>query len=80
MITGIARKIDYNGRICVPKGIVNELGIDVGDTLEFSLLNGEIILKKVDDKCCVCGYSEEKMISLNGKYVCDKCAEMIKEL
>lgn len=80
MITGIARKIDNNGRICVPKNIVNELGIDVGDALEFSLRGDEIILKKLEDKCCVCGDTRDNMTKINDKFICSVCADYIKEI
>jgi len=37
-----------------PKALMNALGISKGDEVEWSLKGGEMVMKKVDDRGCIC--------------------------
>lgn len=55
-MTGISRKVDELGRVVIPKELRKNLGIEEGDLLEISLKGQDVILRKVNQKCCTnCG-------------------------
>lgn len=49
-INYITRQVDDLGRICIPKELRAEANITYGDTLEIAVLNGAIIMGKVEEK------------------------------
>lgn len=73
--TGIVRRIDYLGRICIPKELRKVLNIKVSDPLEmFTENNGEIILKKYEPSCaCVFCGEVEHVWAHKGKNICQTC-------
>lgn len=46
----ITRQVDDLGRICIPKELRAEANITYGDTLEIAVLNGVLIMGKVEGK------------------------------
>ena len=46
--TGMVRKLDRLGRIVIPKEIRTNLGIDIGDPVEFYVNGPCVIVKKYD--------------------------------
>lgn len=44
------RQADDLGRICIPKELRAEANITYGDTLEIAVLNGVLIMGKVEEK------------------------------
>ena len=46
--TGMVRKLDSLGRIVIPKEIRTNLGIDIGDPVEFYVNGPCVIVKKYD--------------------------------
>lgn len=77
--TGIVRRVDELGRIVIPKELRRVMGINVGDSLEIFTDNNNIILKKYSPFCIFCG-SSEAVLSYNGKCICSKCLENIKNI
>lgn len=77
--TGIVRKMDELGRIVIPVELRRSLDIQEKDGMEI-LVDGErIILQKYVPSCaCIfCGNMDDT-VSINGKLVCKKCLEEIK--
>ena len=77
--TGIIRKVDELGRVVLPVEIRNRLGIDPGDGVEVFLEDDKIILRRVGQKCAVCG-SSDKLIDIGDKQICLDCLQSIKNL
>jgi transcriptional pleiotropic regulator of transition state genes len=71
------RKIDELGRIVIPIDIRRKLGVNNGESLEITLQNDTVILKKHHETCIFC-FSNEDLVPFEGKVVCQKCIEKIK--
>lgn len=70
-ITGISRKVDELGRIVIPREIRRNLEIEEGDLIEISLKGHDVILRKVNQKCCTaCGQA----VDLKDKF-CRNCGK-----
>ncbi len=73
------RKIDELGRIVIPIDIRRKLGVNNGESLEITLKNDTVILKKHYENCIFC-FGTEDLVSFEGKMVCGKCLEKIKNV
>lgn len=73
--TGIVRRLDDLGRICLPKELRRSMELNEGDPLEVYTENDGIVLKKYTDnqQCCKCGEVHDKMIFDCGKGICPDC-------
>lgn len=72
---GIIRKIDQLGRVVLPKELRQTLSIETGDSLAiFVNDDDEIILKKYQSGCVLCG-NLEQLRQRNGKFVCQNCID-----
>ncbi len=70
-ITGISRKVDELGRVVIPKELRKNLGIEEGDLIEISLKGHDVILRKVNQKCCTgCG----QVVDLKDRF-CRNCGK-----
>lgn len=70
-ITGISRKVDELGRVVIPKELRRSLDIEEGDLMEISLKGQDVILRKVNQKCCTnCGQA----VNLKDKF-CRNCGK-----
>ncbi len=75
--TGIVRKLDDLGRLCIPKELRQTTGINEGDFTEiFTDENGVIILKRHESLCIFCG-GLEGVKQFRGKNICPKCVRAI---
>ena len=71
------RRIDELGRIVLPMEIRKNLEIREGDLLEFFTDSSKnIIIKKYNDTCIFCN-SQEDLIELENKMICEECAKKI---
>ena len=77
--TGIVRKVDELGRIVLPIELRRTLNIDIRDPLEIYVDGESIMLKKYQPACIFCGSSDD-VVELNGKIVCRKCIDDLKNL
>jgi len=74
--TGIVRKVDELGRIVLPMEIRNTLDISPKDPLEIFVEGDQIILRKYEPCCVFCGSINDNVL-LNGKRVCKACIEKL---
>lgn len=49
-IKNITRQVDDLGRICIPKELRVKANITYGDVLEIAVINGILIMGKVEEK------------------------------
>ena len=77
--TGVTRQIDELGRFVLPVEIRRALGINLKDYLEIHVENDAIVLRKFQPSCLFCGSSEDNVI-YEGKRICRKCLEKLKEI
>lgn len=72
------RKIDELGRIVIPIDIRRKLGVNNGESLEISLQNDTVILKKHHETCIFC-FGGESLVNFEGKLICEDCIEKLKK-
>lgn len=77
--TGIVRKVDELGRIVIPIELRRTLNIEIKDPVEIFVDGDYILLKKYEPACVFCG-NAKKVVSVNGKNICQKCLDEIKKL
>lgn len=77
--TGMVRNVDILGRIVLPKEMRGTLDIAIQDPLEIFFEDDEIILKKYNPGCLICGEMGE-VIYFKGHRVCQDCIAGIKTL
>lgn len=71
--TGVVRKLDELGRVVLPVELRRNLSLGEGDGLEIYVDGEEIILKKYQPGCVLCGGMEGVSQHVTGKLVCSKC-------
>ena len=75
--TGVVRRVDELGRIVIPIELRRTLDIAEKDALEIYVDGEQIILKKYEPACIFCGDARD-VINYNGKNICQKCFEEMK--
>ena len=65
---GTTRQIDQLGRVVVPAALRRMLGINVGDTLEFTARGEELVLRRVAPSCAICGSDAEDLVDMHDKH------------
>ncbi len=73
---GIVHQIDSLGRIVIPKVLRQTLDISKGDSLELFVEDGNIVLRKYQPACIICG-TAKNITTFKGKNFCPDC---IKEM
>ncbi len=74
--TGIVRNLDALGRVVLPMEMRKTLGIEEKDPIEITLEGDTIVLRKYEPCCIFCGSTENNVL-LNNKRVCRKCIEKL---
>ena len=77
--TGIVRQLDQLGRIVIPKELRSTFDLNEKDPIEIFVEGNDIILRKYQPACIFCGDASE-VVQFEGKNVCKKCLEKMKEL
>ena len=67
-------KMDSLGRVVIPIGVRRKLGIGPDSRLDIVVNDEEIVLRKTEHTCTLCG-SDKDLIESDSKYVCKKCLE-----
>jgi len=70
--TGIIRKIDHLGRIVLPIELRRHMDISEKDSLEI-YVDGQTILLKKYQPCCIFCDNADEVVSIKGKNVCRAC-------
>ena len=72
------RKIDSLGRVVIPLELRNKLDIDDKSDIDICVKDGQIILKKCEPNCKICGEADSlKQIASKDIYVCVDCQNAI---
>jgi transcriptional pleiotropic regulator of transition state genes len=74
--TGMMRKVDELGRIVIPKEMRDTMGITQGNSLEIFVEGENIVFRKYEPGCCICGNMESLKLYA-GKAFCPECAKKI---
>lgn len=74
----ITRKVDELGRIVIPSEIRKHLGIEQDTILEVELCNNDVIIRKAEDTCRLCG-SVRDLRKIGDTFICRECANEIKK-
>jgi len=77
--TGIVRKLDQLGRIVIPKELRNTFDLNEDDPIEIFTEGNDIILRKYQPACIFCNEATD-VVQVEGKNVCRKCLERIKNM
>ncbi|MBQ4466511.1 MAG: AbrB/MazE/SpoVT family DNA-binding domain-containing protein [Oscillospiraceae bacterium] len=70
--TGIFRRIDSLGRFVLPKELRKSLDIQQNDYLQIFLEGDEIVLRKSQLSCVLCGGTDD-LADYRDKKICRKC-------
>lgn len=71
--SGMARKVDDLGRIVLPVEMRRLFGIRAGDSLDISVDDRGIVLRKVETRCVFCD-GPDTVRAFHGKQLCGTCA------
>ncbi len=75
--TGVVRKVDDLGRVCLPIELRRTLDIAEKDPMEMFVDGETIVLKKYEPACVFCG--EGKGVTVyKGKNICPACMKDLK--
>lgn len=74
---GMVRKIDFLGRICLPKELRHRYNLGVQQQMELFVTEDCIILKKYESSCILCG-GDQDLRQYHSKYVCRECIHKLQ--
>lgn len=77
--TSITRKVDRMGRIVLPKGLREIYNIKEDETALEIFVDGEEIILKKYEPCCIFCKEVKEVINFKGKLICKDCLQDIKE-
>jgi transcriptional pleiotropic regulator of transition state genes len=75
---GTTRRIDQLGRVVVPAELRRMLGINEGDSLEFTARGDELVLRRIAPSCAICGDHADDLVDLHDKHLCMSCVREIR--
>lgn len=73
------KKIDNLGRVVIPKGFRQMLGINPGDPLDVEVDSGRLWITAHQDGCTFCGVSEATS-NYMGRNICPECISRIRTI
>ena len=73
--TGIVRKVDQLGRLVLPKELRDTFGIEENKTVIEIFTEGEVIILKKYEPCCIFCRESRNFIEYKGKLICKDCLE-----
>jgi transcriptional pleiotropic regulator of transition state genes len=76
--TGVVRKLDNLRRIVIPKEVLDSKGMTSGTPLEVFVQGDEIILRKYNPGCKLCG-SLQSVIDVDGVRICVACCKRLAD-
>ena len=79
-MAGMTRQVDELGRIVIPIEIRETFDIKTKDPLEIFTDEDQIILKKYEPGCVLCGEVAEHYVQFHGKRICGDCLKGIGEV
>ena len=74
-MSGIERRVDKLGRVVLPIGYRERLGLTENSKVNISMENESISITPIGEKCVMCGSKEEINQSL---CLCIRCIERVK--
>ncbi len=76
---GTARRIDALGRVVVPAEIRKLLGLSEGDLLDIHVVDGRIVMGRIEHRCTFCGATDD-LARHRERLVCSSCIRDIANL
>lgn len=73
------KKIDNLGRVVVPKGFRQMLGLEPGDTLRVEIEGGKLLMTPHRDGCTFCGETGIASVYLQ-KNICNGCLDNLRAI
>lgn len=74
---GITRSVDHLGRLVLPMEYRRVLGIDANTEVEIIRKDDEIIIRKHNPGCTICGAKVTLQV-IENKGICSECIHKIK--
>ncbi len=75
---GVIRKMDDLGRIVIPFEMRKAMELDKGDMVEMYLQEDSLVMRKFTISCIFCGETQG-LRTYEGKKICTKCIQIIKD-
>lgn len=74
------RAIDELGRVVIPREIRDKMGVKEKENLEVEYKDGEVIMRKEENHCIICGEYNRTLIETNKGLICTDCIDEIKNI
>lgn len=78
--TGVVRHLDDLGRVVIPMELRRTLGFGVRQPVTVLVDGDDIVLRRYDDSCALCGNTDGEFESVRGRAVCRDCIDRVREL
>lgn len=75
----MVRSLDSLGRLVIPIEIRREMGISTGDPVQMRISGQKVIVERYNDSCLMCGSIDNVFEIKNGKKLCKKCLNEIRQ-
>jgi len=76
------KPLDQQGRIVVPRAMLESINVEPGDYVDVYLDNNQgrpvVVLERHQDLCVVCGEITTEGVKIANKRICTECASYIK--
>jgi len=76
--TGMVRRLDELGRVVIPRSLCKTLGVKAHDPFEILVEGENIILRKYQATCSICGEPGE-LTEFKEKRICKVCRDELKD-
>lgn len=78
--TGVVRHLDDLGRVVIPMELRRTLGFGVRQPITVLVNGDDIVLRRYDDSCALCGNTDSKFEEVRGRAVCTDCVARVRGL
>ena len=73
------KKISKAGSITIPSHLRRELGLIAGEKVKIEQdEDGNFFIKRIEGSC-ICCKTNENLVKIQGLFICDDCAKIIRE-
>lgn len=78
--TGVVRHLDDLGRVVIPMELRRTLGFGVRQPIAVLVNGDDIVLRRYDDSCALCGNTDVDFEQVRGRSVCTECTSRIRSI
>lgn len=76
--TGVVRHLDDLGRVVIPMELRRTLGFGVRQPVAVLVDGDDIVLRRYNDSCALCGNTDVEFEQVRGRAVCTECTARVR--